>query len=90
MLSLRVPVFRKRAARATVAHDKFYLFDCGVFRSLRPSGPLDRREEIAGTGLEWLVAHHLRAWLAYRGGGGRLYHWRTQAGSGPDRCDRTL
>ena len=45
LLSFRLPVFRKRAARATVAHDKFYLFDCGVFRSLRPSGPLDRPEE---------------------------------------------
>ena len=50
LLSFRVPVFRKRAARATVAHNKLYLFDCGVFRSLRPSGPLDRREEIAGSG----------------------------------------
>ena len=84
LLSFRVPVFRKRAARATVAHDKLYLFDCGVFRSLRPSGPLDRREEIAGAGLEGLVAQHLRAWLAYRGGGGRLYYWRTRAGSEVD------
>ena len=60
LLSFRVPVFRKRAARATVAHDKLYLFDCGVFRSLRPSGPLDRPEEIAGAALEGLVAQHLR------------------------------
>ncbi len=84
LLSFRVPVFRKRAARATVAHDKLYLFDCGVFRSLRPSGPLDRPEEIAGAALEGLVAQHLRAWLAYRGGGDRLFYWRTRAGSEVD------
>ena len=63
LLSFRLPVFRKRAARATVAHDKFYLFDSGVFRGLRPAGPLDRPEEIAGAALEGLVAQHLRAWL---------------------------
>ena len=84
LLSFRLPVFRKRAARATVAHDKFYLFDCGVFRSLRPSGPLDRPEEIAGAALEGLVAQHLRAWLAYRNRGDRLYYWRTRAGSEVD------
>ena len=84
LLSFRLPVFRKRAARATVAHDKFYLFDCGVFRSLRPSGPLDRPEEVAGAALEGLVAQHLRAWLAYRGGGDRLFYWRTRAGAEVD------
>ena len=84
LLSFRVPVFRKRAARATVAHDKLYLFDCGVFRSLRPSGPLDRREEIAGAALEGLVAQHLRAWFAYRGSVDRLFYWRTRAGSEVD------
>ena len=84
LLSFRLPVFRKRAARATVAHDKFYLFDCGVFRGLRPAGPLDRPEEIAGAALEGLVAQHLRAWLAYRNGGERLYYWRTRAGSEVD------
>ena len=72
LLSFRLPVFRKRAARATVAHDKFYLFDCGVF------------QQIAGAALEGLVAQHLRAWLAYRNGGERLYYWRTRAGSEVD------
>ena len=36
------------AKRATVAHDKLYLFDAGVFRSLRPGGPLDRAGDIDG------------------------------------------
>ena len=84
LLGFRLPVFRKRAARATVAHDKFYLFDCGVFGGLRPAGPLDRPEEIAGAALEGLVAQHLRAWLAYRNVGDRMFHWRTRAGSEVD------
>lgn len=66
LLSFRLPVFTTRAARATVAHPKFYLFDTGIFRALRPSGPLDRDAGfVEGDALEGLVAQHLRAWLAY-------------------------
>ena len=61
LLAFRLPVFRRRARRATVAHDKLYLFDAGVFRSLRPKGPLDRPAELEGPALEGLVAQHLRA-----------------------------
>ena len=67
LLSFRLPVFRKRAKRATVAHEKMYLFDAGVFRSLRPKGPLDRPEEMEGQALEGLVAQHLRAWAGLQG-----------------------
>jgi predicted AAA+ superfamily ATPase len=80
LLSYRVPVFTRRARRQTVAHSKFYLFDVGVYRSLRPSGPLDRREEIEGAALEGLVAQHLRAWIAYSEQDCDLYYWRTRAG----------
>ena len=55
--------FSKRARRAVVSHPKFYLFDAGVFRALRPSGPLDRPEEILGAALEGLVSQHLKAWV---------------------------
>ena len=81
LLAFRLPVFRRRAQRATVAHEKFYFFDAGVFRSLRPRGSLDRREEIDGAALEGLVAQHLRAWLAYSGERSKLFYWRTQAGT---------
>ena len=80
LLSFRVPVFTKRARRVTVAHPKFYLFDAGVFRSLRPAGPLDRREEIEGAALEGLVAQHLRGWIAYSRERHDLYYWRTRSG----------
>ena len=46
LLGFRLPVFTRRAKRGLAAHPKFYLFDTGVFRSLRPRGPLDMPEEI--------------------------------------------
>ncbi len=84
LVAFRLPVFRKRAKRATVARDKVYLFDTGVFRSLRPTGPLDRPGEIDGQALEGLVAQHLRAWAAYSPGDASVYFWRTRGGSEVD------
>jgi len=80
LLSFRLPVFTKRAQRATSSHPRFYLFDCGVFRSIRPAGPLDRPEEIEGAALEGLVAQHLRAWNDFRGRRNQLAFWRTRTG----------
>lgn len=70
----------KRAKRELAVHPKFYLFDTGVFRYLRPKGPLDRVEEIDGQTLEGLVAQHLRAWAAYSRGQRELFFWRTRSG----------
>jgi len=80
LLAHRVPVFTKRAKRAVASHPKFYLFDAGVFRSLRPKGPLDRPEEADGAALEGLVMQHLRAWNAYRGEKNSIHYWRTRSG----------
>ena len=84
LLAFRVPVFRRRAKRATVTHEKIYLFDAGVFRSLRPKGSLDRPEEIDGQALEGLVAQHLRAWAAYSRYDMDLFFWRTRGGTEVD------
>lgn len=80
LVAFRVPVFTRRARRAMTNHPKFYYADTGIFRTLRPAGPLDRREEIDGQALEGLVAQHLRAWCEYRGGGNRLHFWRSRGG----------
>jgi predicted AAA+ superfamily ATPase len=80
LLSFRVPVFSRRAKRHLISHPKFYYFDCGVFRSLRPTGPLDSPHEIDGAGLEGLVAQQLRAWIAYSDTSCDLYYWRTKSG----------
>lgn len=84
LLSFRVPVFTKRAQRHLVAHDKFFYFDTGVYRSIRPSGPLDTPQEIEGMALEGLVAQHLRAWASYRNLPTELFYWRTKSGSEVD------
>ena len=81
LLAYQVPVFARRAKRKLVAHSKFYLFDAGIFRTLRPTGPLDRPSEIEGAALEGLVSQNLKAWTDYRKGDSKLYFWRTRAGS---------
>jgi predicted AAA+ superfamily ATPase len=80
LLGWRLPIFTKRAKRDLIVHPKFYIFDTGVFRSLRPRGPLDRPEEIEGQALEGLVAQHLRAWTAYSKIKRELFFWRTRSG----------
>lgn len=84
LLAFRIPVFDKRAKRAVTAHPKLYFFDAGVYRSLRPTGPLDQPEAIEGAALEGLVAQHLAAWRAYGDERYRLHFWRTRAGSEVD------
>lgn len=84
MLSHRLPVFAKRAKRQLIRHEKFYLFDTGVFRQLRPKGPLDRPSEIDGTALEGLVMQNLRAWADYSSEEIKLYYWRTKSGTEVD------
>ncbi|MDP7131699.1 MAG: DUF4143 domain-containing protein [Planctomycetota bacterium] len=84
LLAFRLPVFAKRARRTVVVHPKFYYFDAGVFRSLRPAGPLDRGGDIDGPALEGLVAQHLRAWIAYGERDAELFYWRTRGGSEVD------
>lgn len=84
LLSFRLPVFSRRARRATVARPRFFFADVGVYRSLRAAGPLDRSEEVEGPALEGLVAQHLRAWNEYGGTRHQLYYWRTRGGSEVD------
>ena len=84
LLAFRVPVFTRRAKRTLSSHPKFFYFDSGVFRSVRPVGPLDSPQEIEGAALEGLVAQHLRAWIAYSGDQSTLFFWRTKSGNEVD------
>jgi len=77
MLGVSLPVFTKRAKRRMVAHPKFFFFDVGVYRTLRPKGPLDRPEEIDGAAFETLLFQELRATNHYLDLGYQLYYWRT-------------
>lgn len=84
LLAYRIPVFTRRAKRATASHPKFYFFDAGIFNILRSSGPLDRPEEKSGAALEGLVAQNIRAWIDYGRSECKLYYWRTVSGSEVD------
>jgi uncharacterized protein len=84
LLAVRLPVFRRKAKRATAVHSKFYFFDCGVFKAVRPAGPLDDETQINGPALEGLVMQHLRGWIDYRCADMKLYYWRTRGGSEVD------
>lgn len=80
MIASTLGVFSKRAKRELAATPKFYFFDTGVYRTLRPKGPLDAPSEIDGMALEGLVWQHLRAWIDYSEGQNGLYYWRTAGG----------
>ena len=84
LIAVRVPVFSRRARRRMTTHPKFFLFDAGVYRTIRPAGPLDSPEEIDGAALETLVHQELRAHIAYRSLDLKLFTWRTGSGAEVD------
>jgi predicted AAA+ superfamily ATPase len=79
LIGYRLPVFSKRAKRRLVAHPKFYFFDAGVFRALRPKGPLDKPEEIDGAACETLLWQELLATNDALDLGYKLFYWRSAA-----------
>ena len=84
LIGMRLPVFTKRAKRRLVSHNKFYFFDTGVYRTIRPAGPLDRPEEISGVALESLFLQNLRAINDYFNFGYKLFYYRTAIGAEVD------
>lgn len=77
MIGYRLPVFSKKAKRRLIQHSKFYFFDVGIYRILRPKGPFDLPEEIGGMALESLVFQELKAMNDYKNWEYELYFWRT-------------
>ena len=84
MIGSRLPAFTKRAKRRLVVGDKFFFFDAGVYRALRPVGPLDSPEEITGASLETLLLQEFSALNDYFGLGYTAYYWRTSSGAEVD------
>jgi uncharacterized protein len=84
LLAVRLPVFSRRAKRKLTSHPKFYFFDAGVYRSLRPRGPLDSADDIDGAAIETLVLESLRAENANHDLGYDLFFWRTGDGKEVD------
>lgn len=84
LIGFRLPSFTKRAKRRLVTHPKFYFFDAGVYRTLRPMGPLDRPEEAEGAAYETLFLQELRALNDYFQWNYNVHYWRTAAGAEVD------
>ncbi len=80
LICYQITMFTQRAKRELSAHPKFYFFDVGVYRALRPKSIKDSDAEIDGAGLESLVAQHLMAWKDYTTQKHDLHFWRTRSG----------
>jgi len=84
LVGVRLPVFSRRAKRKLVAHGKFYFFDTGIYRTLRPVGPLDDSQALNGVALESLFFQNLRAINDYLDLKYSLYFFRTTSGTEVD------
>lgn len=84
LLAVRLPVFTRKARRRLVSHPKFFFFDAGVYRGLRPRGPLDSDADIDGAAIETLLMQSLRAESSNAGLGYELSYWRTPDGAEVD------
>lgn len=80
LMAVRIPVFTKKAKRKLISHAKFYLFDNGIYRVLRPTGPLDNPEGISGIALESLFLQNLQAINEYFDLGYKIFYYRTVLG----------
>ncbi|MCI5065419.1 AAA family ATPase [bacterium] len=78
LLAVRLPVFQKHAKRDLYRRAKFYFFDTGIFRFLRPRGPLDSPEFIDVAALETLLFQETRAINDYQALGYDFFYWRTR------------
>ncbi|MBP7074497.1 MAG: ATP-binding protein [Rhabdochlamydiaceae bacterium] len=77
LIAAKLPIFSKRAKRKLIAHSKFYFFDVGVYRAIRPQGPYDSNEEAEGAAYETLVYQEIQAINHYFNLQYQLYFWRT-------------
>ena len=78
LLAFSLPVFSRRAKRRLISHPKFYFFDVGIYRAIRPRGILDSSDGIEGWALEGLVAQHLRTWVLTQKEPHSFSFWRTE------------
>ena len=76
--------FTRRAKRRLVTGDKFFFFDAGIYRTLRPVGPLDTPEEINDAALETLLLQEITALNDYFGLDLTIYYWKTSLGAEVD------
>ena len=77
-IAAELPVFSKKAKRDLMTKRKFYFFDVGLYRGLRPKGPLDNESELGGPAFETLCLQELMAINHHFDLGYDFFHWRTR------------
>lgn len=77
LIARQIPVFSKHAKRRLLLHPKFYFFDVGIYRVLKPKGPLDLESEEDGIALESLFLQELLAINDYGNYQYHIYYWQT-------------
>lgn len=80
LIGYSLPPFTKKAKRRLISHPKFYFFDPGVYRAIRPMGPYDMPGELGGISLETLIHQQLNAVNDLLQLGYKMYYFRTSAG----------
>lgn len=80
LIAYRLPVFDRRGKRKTIKRRKFYFFDTGVYKAIRPSGPLDNPKELQGHSFETLILQELIALNEYRNWNYKISFWHTVTG----------
>lgn len=84
LIGVRIPAFTKKAKRKLLNATKFFYFDVGVYRTIRPKGPLDKPEQIDGAALETLFFQEIRALNSYLDLNFEIFHWHAQGGQEVD------
>ncbi len=79
-----LPAWRNRTKVKEVAHVKFYLFDCGVQRTLAGLHRDIPSSEETGTLFETFVLNEFRALNSWLSLGARFHFWRTPSGNEVD------
>jgi predicted AAA+ superfamily ATPase len=77
LIAQRLPIFSRKGKRKTIAKSKFYFFDVGVYRALRPSGPLDDASGLNGHAFETLIFQEITAMNDYLNLGYDISFWHT-------------
>lgn len=80
----RIYPFTQRAKRKVIAHQKFYFFDTGIYKQLRPTSLIDTVAEVDGAGLETLFLQSLQAVNAYHQLQYNIHFWHTVNGDEVD------
>lgn len=77
LVAIRLPVFTKKSKRRLITHQKFFYFDTGIYRAIRPIGPLDMPVSVSGAALETLILQEIRAINDAYNFNYSVFYWRT-------------